>query len=163
MDRDELLNKIIEVHNKCALILRELFDKYEDKNSLYFLTAMKLFNFITERMSAIVSLVNANLLWDAEIICRSMAEASIKLLYISLNKNDDRNKRMKEYWEDYEEINTIKQSEISKKTIDSLKDFDYSYSKMVFGPMILSEIDENNLRDKWPYRKRKELERKWSF
>lgn len=84
-----------------------------------------------------------------------MAEASIKLLYISLNKNDDRNKRMKEYWEDYEEINTIKQSEISKKTIDSLKDFDYSYSKMVFGPMILSEIDENNLRDKWPYRKEK--------
>lgn len=117
--------------------------------------------FIISRLSAVTELTLNESVWDAEIIYRSALEGLIKLTFITSANEQERQQRIKEYWEDLCEVNQIKQSEQAKKSLSVCGD-DQSL-KLVFTPMVLSEEEENKIRSKWTRLERKKLKQKWSF
>lgn len=121
-----------------------------------------LVNFIISRLSTVITLAVQDNNWDAEIIYRSALEAIIKFTFIvSASDEIERKQRIKEYWEDLCEINSIKQSEQAKKCL-SLYGNDKAL-RLIFSPMVLPDEEEARLRLKWPRLERKKLEQKWSF
>lgn len=117
--------------------------------------------FIIERLCSVTQLATQGDNWDAEIIYRCALEAYIKLTFICSSSGREREQRLNEYWNDLREVNSIKQSEQAKKTLE-LYDQD-EMMRLMFLPMVLDSKKEKNLRAKWSRINRKTLEQKWSF
>ncbi len=117
--------------------------------------------FIMQRLETVVELTSSYRIWDAEIVLRSAMETFVKLLYITTASDDDRSKRLDEFWISLAEINSIKMSEQAKK---NLKIFGESeVHRVAYMPLLLPEHLEVELSEKWPRKKRQEVEKRWSF
>ncbi|HEX5149866.1 MAG TPA: DUF5677 domain-containing protein [Parafilimonas sp.] len=156
-DRAKIAAAYFEAINLSNLELyRCIKNKLEDVRPVY-----PLVEFIIERLTVVTQLTFENSLWDAEIIFRSALETYIKLIFILSADDEERKIRLKEYWEDLEEINRLKQSEQAKKNLAITGDT--KLYKLAFSPLMLTEEKEAELREKWNKTRRKEVERKWSF
>lgn len=121
----------------------------------------QLVNFIIDRLSTVWFLTMNDMLWDADIIDRSVLESFIKLNFIVYAPTDEeKQKRLNEFWNDLLEINSLKHSEHSKK---HLKHFHDNLSQLAHLSLILSDKEEEELKKKWSGKDRKALEQKWSF
>jgi hypothetical protein len=156
-DKQIILEKHFEVINSNNLLLFGTIKDYiVEINPI-----LPLIEFTISRLETVTSLIVDNKLWDAEIILRSALETFIKLLFITTSLGEEREKRIHEYWYSLAEINSLTMSEQGKR---NLKYFGNSeLHKLAYLPLILPEEDEKVLRDKWPRKKRHELEQKWSF
>jgi hypothetical protein len=156
-DKQIILERHFEVINSNNLLLFETLKDYIIEIN----PILPLIEFIIARIETVTSLIIYNKLWDAEIILRSVLETFIKLLFITTSSEEEREKRIYEYWHSLAEINSLTMSEQGKR---NLKYFGNSeLHKLAYLPLILSDENENALRDKWPRKKRHELEQKWSF
>lgn len=139
---------------------RELFSRLNNdiskSKSIY-----NLVKFIDDRLSAVWFLTINDKLWDADIIDRSVLEALMKLNFIVYAPTDEeKQKRLNEFWNDLWEINSLKHSEHSKK---HLKHFPDKLSQLAHLSVILTDKEEEELKSKWNRKDRKALEQKWSF
>ncbi|MCK9236250.1 MAG: hypothetical protein WDA08_03780 [Weeksellaceae bacterium] len=139
---------------------RELFSRLDNdiskSKSIY-----QLVKFIDDRLSAVWFLTMNDKLWDADIIDRSVLEALIKLNFIVYAPTDEeKQKRLKEFWNDLWEINSLKHSEHSKKHLNHFPD---KLSQLAHLSVILTDTEEEELKNKWNRKDRKALEQKWSF
>jgi len=137
-------------------LYRVIKDNFQEVRPIY-----PLIEFVIERLSTTTDLANMGHNWDAEIVYRSALECLVKLIFISSVDGEEREKRLKEYWEDLREISMLKQSEQAKKNLTIYKGNESV--RLTFAPIVLSEAEEMALRAKWPRAERKKLEQKWSF
>jgi hypothetical protein len=116
--------------------------------------------FSAERIDSMLILADHGQLWDAEIVERSLQEATIEMLFICLTDPAERQKRVKEFWQDLREIGTLKHSKRAREMLDILDD---ERLRDPLKPLILDDDEEKELAEKWPQKRRKVLEQKWSF
>jgi hypothetical protein len=156
-DKQIVIEKHFEVINSNNLLLFDTLKDYVDEIN----PILPLIEFVISRIETVTSLIIYDKLWDAEIILRSALETFIKLLFITISSGEERETRIHEYWYSLAEINSLTMSEQGKR---NLKYFGNSeLHKLAYLPLILSDENENVLRDKWSRKKRHELEQKWSF
>lgn len=156
-DKIKITNAIIEKINLCNVELYSIIKEHlSDVKPIY-----PLIEFVISRLSAVTDLAIDERMWDAEIIYRSALEGIIKLVFITTADDEEQDVRIREYWADLSEINSIKISEQAKKNIKIRDEADRS--TLLFKPLILDEHRETALRAKWPKSKRLQVERKWSF
>jgi Family of unknown function (DUF5677) len=161
LEEDKLVisNGFIEAINVSNIeLFRIIKESFEELRRLY-----PLIEFIIERLSAVTDLALSGGNWDAEIIYRSALEGLLKFVFIASAKGEERDNRLREFWEDLSEINSIKMSEQAKRVLKVAEKDKTETFKMAFRPLVLSDEDEKTLREKWPVSKRKGVERKWSF
>ncbi len=163
MDREKLLDKMLEAHKQCNNILRIVLETNYDRDKEYVVTVSKMMDFMSARISSTLSLVQVNFLWDAEIICRSIAECALKLIYISIFEKDERKKIILEFWNDHSEINSLKTTKIAQGTINILEKLNTKNIIYMFEAMKLDKEEEVVLRKKWTNKTRRQFEQKWSF
>ncbi len=120
-----------------------------------------LVDFIISRLETVSTLTLMDRLWDAEIVLRSALETYTKLLFITSSKKDEQKTKIEEFWNSLSEINRIKQSEQAKRNLKILGDLEIH--RLAYSPLVLSEVEENQLREKWPKKKRRKIEQNWSF
>ena len=156
-DRIKISESYVDAINKSNLELFDFMKKYKDQVR----SVSPLVEFIIERLCSVVQLAIQGCNWDAEIIYRSALEALIKLTFICSATEAEREIRLKEYWQDLREVNSIKQSEQAKRNLE-LYGHD-EIMKLMFTPMILDNEREKYLRTKWSKKQRQALEQKWSF
>lgn len=156
-DKIVITQKHFEVINLNNLELFAILkDNFEEINPLY-----PLIEFIISRLETVLTLAEADRIWDAEIILRSALETFIKFIFITTASKEEQKKRIKEYWVSLAEINKLKLSEQGKK---NLKHFGYSeMHRIAYLPLVLSEKEEYELREKWTKAERQKVEQKWSF
>ena len=155
------LIKIIEKsRQKCAKNLLGLIsnDLAHDKDLL--VTIKCLFSFIYDRQDAQLLLLQEDRVWDAQMLARPILEAVTKLLFITIAPKSERDIRIREYWNDLSDINSIRQSEIAKILI---QEGSTEAARLPFYKLVLTESEESVLRSKWPKKRRQELESKWSY
>ena len=87
-------------------------ENFEEVKSVF-----PLVEFIITRLSTVTDLAIQGNNWDAEIVYRSALECLIKLTFITSAFGEEREKRLKEFWEDLRDVNLIKQSEQAKKNL----------------------------------------------
>lgn len=156
-DKKKISNAIIEKINLCNIELFAVIkDKLNEIREIY-----PLVEFVISRLSTVTDLAINEQMWDAEIIYRAALEGAIKLVFITTADEQEKNIRIREYWTDLSEINSIKISEQAKKSIKARGMADPSI--LIFKPLVLDESQEAVLRSKWPRPKRHQLEQKWSF
>ena len=158
-DKLKITKAFIEGINISNVKLFEIIkERFNDVRPIF-----PLIEFILDRLSAVTDLAMRGCNWDAEIIYRSALEALIKLLFITSAEGEEKNIRLREYWEDLSEINSIKLSAQAKKSLKIAEKYDSDAVKMAFKPLVLSEEKEQELRTKWPGSIRRKVEQKWSF
>jgi hypothetical protein len=156
-DRDVIVKAYYDCINK---INEELFLRL-DSNIETAKPIYPLVRFIDDRLSTVWFLTLNDKLWDADIIDRSVLEVLLKLMFIANTTDDNERKiRLREYWNDLWEINCIKHSEQSKKQLIHYKD---QVSQLAHFPLILTEEENQKLKQKWSKKARQKVEQKWSF
>jgi len=137
-------------------ISNELMDLLSDKNDDFGKLSKHLHAFIHERIDSLLLLVQGGCLWDADIIIRCIAEASVKLVYVStLATEEDRNSKALEFWNDLGEINQLKQSKQARQVL--------SETGVELEGIIMPEDEEKKLGEKWTKKVRKRTEHPWSY
>lgn len=156
-DKEIINQTYFESINQCNIecfgLIKENFEKVRK--------VFPLIEFILERVETMTTLILDNRLWDAEIVNRSALETLVKFLFIITAGEQEKEKRLTEFWESLAEINSLKQS---MQTTRNLKYFGESeIHRVAFSPLILPESLEVSLREKWTKAERLKLEQKWSF
>jgi hypothetical protein len=117
--------------------------------------------FFSDRTTAVFVLVQQGLLWDAEIVLRSAAEAAMKLAVVCHAPADQRERLMDEYWIGLGEAGALKRSERARIRLASLAP--EAPERPIFEALSLPEAEEQAIRIRWPKEVRREMERRWSF
>lgn len=137
----------------------EMTNLLEDKTDEFSSLVLRLHAFAHKRMDALLVLVQNDCLWDAEMILRSIAEASVKLVYLSSALSDEqRSQKVIEFWTDMAEINQLKRSKQTRELL-SVTGFD----SQVLTDIVLSDEREEELSAKWTKSKRQKIEQPWSY
>jgi hypothetical protein len=156
-----LINETVRIFSLCR---DHLWSQLEEQKSTHpdFInfTHAQLY-FIADRSQSLIVLIQAVRLWDAEIIMRSIMEATIRVLYVCYSSESERTQRINEFWNDLAEINELKRSERAKTILQHFGQ--KQGNEVAIKPLILSADKEKELRDKWPKKRRQALEQKWSF
>ena len=156
-DRQVIAARYFKAINLCTAALYGMIKPHIDKLQ----RILPLIDFVISRFVTVTQLANSGNLWDAEIIYRSALETHVKLIFILDSDAQEAEIKLKEYWEDLSEINSLKLSEQGRKNLRSFNQSELHY--LAYAPMVLSEEEEERLRVKWPRKVRQQLEQKWSF
>ncbi len=150
--REKYLSVIDSITNEFIRILKSRDDDYSG-------IARHFHTFIHERIDSMQILISYNCLWDADIILRPIAEACVKLAFIScFNDKDGNNEKVKEFWTDLSEINRLKES---KQVAQIVADLNIKSESL--NDLIIPEEEEIKLREKWTKSNRQKAEQPWSY
>lgn len=114
--------------------------------------------FVHERINSLLVLVQNDCLWDADVILRSIAEASVKLVYLLCFNAEERDKKVSEFWNELAEINRLKQSKQAREILEKL-----NLNAKSISDLIMSESEEKILSEKWTKSNRQRIEQPWAY
>lgn len=117
--------------------------------------------FIHNRIDALFILIQTGCLWDADMILRSIAEASIKLIFVSIQSEEEREKKATEFWVDLSEINQLKQAKQAQSVIDNLNKT--NFNPLYIEQITLSKEELDELAKKWTKKNRQKIMQSWSY
>ncbi len=140
------------------LLQKDIYELTLKQNNSFYQLLRVYFSFIHERTQTLFFLVQNDCLWDADIILRPIAECTVKFVYLSSFDEENRLKKVREFWEYLAEINKLKQSNQAKKAID-LTDIDSESLR----DLILTESEHEELSQKWTKKIRQSKEQPWSY
>lgn len=156
-DKTTITKKYTELFNSSNIMLFDIIRNHLEATKMIF----PIITFILERIDTVIELAERYKIWDAEIVLRSAIETFTKFMYIATASKEEKEQRIDEFWNSLAEINSIKMSEQAKK---NLKIFGNSeIHRIAYLPLILPDEIEAELREKWPRKKRQEVEKRWSF
>ena len=156
-DKTTITKKYTELLNSSNIMLFGIIRNHLEATKMVF----PIITFILERIDTVIELAERYKIWDAEIVLRSAIETFTKLMYIATASKEEKEQRIDEFWNSLAEINSLKMSEQAKK---NLKIFGNSeIHRIAYLPLILPDKIEAELREKWPRKKRQEVEKRWSF
>lgn len=156
-DKTTITKKYTELFNSSNIMLFGIIRNHLEATKMIF----PIITFILERIDTVIELAERYKIWDAEIVLRSAIETFTKFMYIATASKEEKEQRIDEFWNSLAEINSIKMSEQAKK---NLKIFGNSeIHRIAYLPLILPDEIEAELREKWPRKKRQEVEKRWSF
>jgi hypothetical protein len=127
------------------------------ENGLHVFVASQL-DFYTQRCIATSSLLQADLLWDAEIVFRAAIEAALKVWFVAATPEPERSVRVREFREHLSEV-AIYRFRARASAGHTVK----SGPEAMVSMLAMSENEQNVHRAKWTKRERKALEQKWAF
>lgn len=156
-DKTTITEKYTELLNSSNIMLFGIIRNHLEATKMVF----PIITFILERIDTVIELTERYKIWDAEIVLRSAIETFTKFMYIATASKEEKEQRIDEFWNSLAEINSLKMSEQAKK---NLKIFGNSeIHRIAYLPLILPDKIEAELREKWPRKKRQEVEKRWSF
>jgi hypothetical protein len=161
----ESVREVIEDTNQAftrfaELLYSELSKRRETDTELADFAQNSL-RFIVGRSDSLLLLLQAGRMWDAEILIRPIMEATFRILFVCHCDERERRVRLHEFWTDLAEINWLRHSERAKTILARAPD-KHDFAR-AFKLLILEQKEEDEIRKKWPKRKRQALEQKWSF
>lgn len=113
---------------------------------------------------SVLVLVANNRLWDNEMLIRSILEGTLKFIYLTVGSNEERTKKIDDFWNVLPIINKIKRSKRAEDVYKYLPGDQKQKNDMKFiGATVLSEEEIEEINKKYPRKYRKELEHKWSY
>jgi hypothetical protein len=158
--KNDLFISIFHGNSQCRDRILEIIQT-QNKEDDFVGNVFNLVKFVSERSISIIILLQNDLLWDAQILMRSVQEATMKISFLCNCSKEEQQERTREFIYDLEEINLLKQSEIAKKMVLAFEGHESLI--LPFSPLILDVTKEEELKAKWPSKKRKTLEQKWSY
>jgi hypothetical protein len=151
-----------------AIDISETFTKLSCKHIIHLINTrqdeldgmFQLALFSIDRIEALLLLVKANKLWDAEILFRTALEVFMKFLYIIRQKTPEATKeKLDEYWIHLNEIEKISLSHEATKLINTKSMSDPGR----FQHMVLNDEERASLEARYSKDDRKKLNNNWSF
>jgi hypothetical protein len=159
---------LLNFANRGSHILHEYFgmiSTYFDKESeipvieRYVLKQVPISCHLTSE--SILILVGNLRFWDNEMLLRSLLEGTLKFIYLTIGTNDEREKKINEFWNVLPKINELKRSRRAIELIDHVST-DTNDMNFIRG-VVLEDDRINEIEKMYPRKYRKELEHKWSF
>lgn len=160
-ERGEIFYGTLIAYGEATNYISLILDKHHNDNNEVLQNIFNILKYISERSATVNFLLQSNLLWDAEIIMRTVQEATIKIVFLTEGNDEDRVQKLNEYKDELAEINYLKMSELAKSLVQLFeKDDDKG---LAFKPLILDIDKEKELKEKWSGKRKRDIESKWSF
>ncbi|MNB74630.1 hypothetical protein D3C75_212680 [compost metagenome] len=168
---DESQQLLMDFARRASHILYEYFSKissyFEIESEIsvfesYVLKQLPISSHVTSE--TVLIMVANNRMWDNEMLIRSILEGTLKFIYLTVGTDEERKKKIDEFWNVLPIINQIKRSRRADKLLEHLPNEELQRNDMKFiGGVILSEEKIKEIEEKYPRKYRKELEHKWSY
>ena len=100
-------------------------------------------------------------LWDAEVVVRSVFEASLKFAFIVQNREDFA-QRFKEYTEDQRYLALMKDDQKARELLASLRDPEADQWRPI-RDMVLPDVTRDELRTRYDKPTRRAMETRWGY
>lgn len=157
LDRQAFLGNILALYTRlrdCARSLVSPVDPDDDLNQ--FLVGQ--LDFYSQRCIAISHLLQANLLWDAELVFRSALESAVKTLFVLAASDVERHARLTEFREHLSGIEIYRYRNRAAATASA----NQASGRMASALKVTAEedLEQKSIRTKAA---RKTLEQKWAF
>lgn len=147
----------------CFDAAKPLIDQdYQGLPSLVRFVAAQLFIDCHLSTESSLLLIRAGKEWDADIICRTVLEGSLKFAYMLHGNKEEIERKVDEYWNIIPEFSAIRHSENAKKILEASSNQN-SPELQPFRDLIMNVSDIEAIREKYSRAERRELEEKWSF
>lgn len=156
-----LINESVAMYSRCRNVIWETLCEYRDSKPDLANLIHALVSFAGDRSQALIWLVQAGYLWDADMVMRSISEATIKVMFLCFTEDEEQWARVDEFWNDLAEVRQLKHSDRIKQVMAILDSGDPGTAWL--SQQVLSEQEQQELRARWPKQKRQRLEQKWSF
>jgi hypothetical protein len=107
-------------------------------------------------------LIGNRKVWDADILCRTILEGTIKLLYMTEGTEKEQSDKFNEFWNlqpHFEKFKKSKKAENLLNVIGKMDDEKFKFIK----DMIVTEEQMNQFETNYPRKMRKDIDMKWSF
>lgn len=157
LDRQRFLADCLALFANVRDCTRTFLVPIDPDNGLHVFVASQL-DFYTQRCIATSSLLQADLLWDAEIVFRSAIEAALKVWFVAAAPEPERLVRVREFREHLSEVAVYR-----FRTRASAGHIVKSGPEAMASMLAMSEDERDVHRAKWTKRERKALEQKWAF
>lgn len=105
-------------------------------------------------------LLQADKVWDADILSRSVMEGTVKWVHMLSGERDEVMSRVQEYWEILPLFQSIRHNERASALLD--EPLTPVNDRVVFNELRLTPSEVDWIRTEWPKSKRKMLEETWS-
>jgi len=120
----------------------------------------QLFRSCNATSESVFILLQADKVWDADILSRSVMEGTLKSVHMLSGGRDEIAARVHEYWEILPLFQSIRQNERASALLD--EPLTPSNDRVVFTELQLTPSDVDWIRAEWPKSTRKMLEEAWS-
>jgi hypothetical protein len=100
--------------------------------------------------------------WDADLICRSVVEGSLKYVFMLKGTNSEIETKVNEYWDVLPSLALVRRSDRLKLFFETVSNPDGT-EWQALREMLLDPSEAERLRSLIPKRERQRLEVKWSF
>jgi hypothetical protein len=111
---------------------------------------------------SVLILINAIKEWDADLICRSVIEGTIKYVYMLTGRNEEKLIKAREYWCILPSFSSIKRSERLKRFFEVVSNPESSEWR-AYRELILNDVEVESIRKGYTRVERQEMEERWSF
>lgn len=111
---------------------------------------------------SICMLIGNRKIWDADILCRTVLEGTIKMLYMTKGTKQEQIDKFNEFWNLQPQFEKFKKSKKALElltVIDKIEDEKFKFIK----DMIVTEEEMKKFEKSYPKNIRKQLDMRWSF
>lgn len=159
IDHINIIDRFLRFQNECADFFIEIAEHVKPSSPKFIAICEDQFNFMAGRSNAVVTLLKEGAYWDAQILARPIIESAVKICFLSISPEEQRSALCEEYKDVLSVINTLKQHDKARKSIDAIPNEEHP----TLHALLLSNEQLENLREKYPKEQRKEVEMRWGF
>lgn len=165
-DNNEQLSGWVEKCKKALIETMPLNSLFENSSTSKLnqgekITLSALYTACYRTSTSVLVLIDNRRIWDSEILMRTVAEGSMKVMFL-LSKNEEFKNRYNEYANVLFDIEGINQHKKSKILLDTVENPDAEKWKPI-RDVLFSADDYKRLVEKYPRALRSSVERRWGF
>ncbi len=165
--------QLIQWSSKCSFALGEYFDLCKpfllgepkiDPKLQFVLSQLGISCHLTSE--SVFLLISNVKLWDSDILIRAVIEGTFKYLFLCVGNENEREIKLREYWDDLPEINRIKRHLRIQEFLAKVDGSGENSGADEWKPLrdMLLNLDElNDLQSRYPRKSRQQIEQKWAF
>lgn len=100
--------------------------------------------------------------WDSDVLARSVVEGTVKFIHLAHGSSEERAAKLKEFDEELPEMNRVKRHKRTEEFLAAVENPEAEEWRPL-RELILSPIELQELTGRFPPKRRRELESRWSF
>lgn len=141
--------------------IQQLLESHNVEGDLVDHTLRRMMSYMSDRSQAISFLASTGYVWDAEIVLRTFYEVSAKIWFLCFSETDDREALVNEFWGTLADTHNHKKAHRAKAAAALAAQHGKGLDEAIFQK--LTDAEFMGLDDDLNRKRRKEVERRWSF
>lgn len=150
-----------DMYRRLSMSQAPFYKEDADISSFNQFVTVQLYSGLISTSEGIFALLLEKCYWEAEILLRTVFEGTVKYLYMMSCDLKEDSEIVKEFYLYMPEMQKIDQHKKAQEALEIFRLF--TDRKHPFDRLLLSDDELDNLEQKYPRKRRREIEQRWGF